>query len=49
MKDDEDPKPVARILKGLQLVQTTSKRPRERLIDAAVLLGSPDDPLSVLY
>jgi hypothetical protein len=49
MTDDESPKPVGKILKGLPVSKATQTRIRERLIDAAVLLNAPNDPLSVLY
>ena len=49
MKDEQDgkdknaPRPVA------ELLPTLPKRPPARLLDAAVLIGSPDEALSVLY
>ncbi len=49
MADDESLKPVGQLLKGLPVVKPAKSRIRERLIDAAVLLESPNDPLSVLY
>ena len=49
MTDNESPKPVGKILKGLPVAKTARTRIRERIIDAAVLIESPNDPLSVLY
>jgi hypothetical protein len=49
MTDDGSPKPVGKILKGLPVAKAVRTRIRERIIDAAVLLDSPNDPLSVLY
>src|ERR1019366_8284071 len=49
MTDDGSPEPVGKILKGLPVAKAAQTRIRERLIDAAVLLDSPNDPLSVLY
>jgi hypothetical protein len=49
MTDDESSKSVGKILKGLPVAKAGRTRIRERLIDAAVLLESPNDPLSVLY
>jgi hypothetical protein len=49
MTDDGSPKPVGKILKALPVAKVAQTRIRERLIDAAVLLNSPNDPLSVLY
>ena len=49
MTDDGSPKPVGKILEALPVAKVTQTRIRERLIDAAVLLNSPNDPLSVLY
>jgi hypothetical protein len=46
----KEPKPVGQILQGLSLAKETHTRIRQRQIDAAVLMGSPDDsPLSILY
>ena len=49
MTDEGSPKPVGKILKGLPVAKVARTRIRERIIDAAVLLDSPNDPLSVLY
>ena len=49
MTDNESLKPVGEILQDLPVAKATRRRIRERIIDAAVLLDSPNDPLSVLY
>ena len=49
MADDKLLKPVGRLLGKLSVVKASRSRFRERLVDAAVLLDSPNDPLSVLY
>lgn len=49
MRDDGSPKAIGRLLKKLPVAKAARTRIRERLIDAAVLLESPNDPLSVLY
>ena len=49
MRDDGSPKPIGRLLEKLPVAKAARTRIRERLIDAAVLLESPNDPLSVLY
>ncbi len=49
MTDNGSPKPVGKILQDLPVAKATRRRIRERIIDAAVLLDSPNDPLSVLY
>jgi hypothetical protein len=49
MADDGKPRSIGRILKVLPIAKAAQSRIRERLIDAAVFLDSPNDPLSVLY
>lgn len=49
MTDEGSPKPIGKILKGLPVAKVARTRIRERLIDAAVILDAPNDPLSVLY
>jgi hypothetical protein len=47
---DKTPKSVGSILEGIPIAKAAQSRIRQRQIDAAVLMGAPDDsPLSVLY
>ena len=47
MTDNGSPKPVGKILQDSPVAQAARRRIRERIIDAAVLPDSPNDPLSI--
>ncbi|MGH7744473.1 MAG: replication protein RepA [Candidatus Dormibacteria bacterium] len=47
MTDDKLPKPIGQLLGKLPLATLTPHH--QRLLDAAALVGSPDDPRSILY